>query len=420
MENVRKLIQLAKDNIGEDVPWSTITKLDLSGKGLSELPDDLHKHLPNLSILFLSDNHFAELPPVIGKCPKLQMVAFKNNNMKSIHPQALQPQLRWLILTNNQLTELPSNIGHCGLQKLMLSGNKLKKLPSSLSNCSNLELIRLASNELTEAPLELLRMPSLKWVALSDNPFLTVQPPATVSLPILEGLDETSGTILGQGAGGVTRKIDYKGVPVAVKVYSGNMTSDGLPAMEKQIIAIVSTLQSAGFIELLGQSESGFLVTEFLDKFRPLGGPPSMETCTRDVYNESQVLSWDEGCNLLTVLLEALRELHSLGVTHGDFYAHNILVSDDLKSVKLSDFGAAYLYDKDAEYGNLIQNIELRAFGVLVEEVAKQLNDSTHKSRLEQLHALCFQSGSTFDSVSIWLKQRSLSDMAEAFGGGDE
>jgi Leucine-rich repeat (LRR) protein len=71
--------------------------------------------------------------------------------MKRIHPDALQPQLRWLILTGNSITELPATIGRCKkLQKLMLSGNAIESLPESIDQLSNLELVRLACNQLHE------------------------------------------------------------------------------------------------------------------------------------------------------------------------------------------------------------------------------------------------------------------------------
>ena len=84
------------------------------------------------------------------------MISFKENGMKSIHPQALQPQLRWLILTGNRLTSLPEEIGKCHkLQKLMLSGNCIERLPNSIGACERLELIRLACNRLTEVSIGL-------------------------------------------------------------------------------------------------------------------------------------------------------------------------------------------------------------------------------------------------------------------------
>jgi Leucine-rich repeat (LRR) protein len=71
--------------------------------------------------------------------------------MKRIHPDALQPQLRWLILTGNHITDLPETLGRCEkLQKLMLSGNELTFLPESINKLRRLELVRLACNQLEE------------------------------------------------------------------------------------------------------------------------------------------------------------------------------------------------------------------------------------------------------------------------------
>lgn len=54
----------------------TLEILDLSANALTALPDDLPR-LHKLRILFCSDNHFTELPAVIGQCPALEMVGFK-------------------------------------------------------------------------------------------------------------------------------------------------------------------------------------------------------------------------------------------------------------------------------------------------------------------------------------------------------
>lgn len=53
---------------------NVLTKLDLPGCQLSELPMSLPDALPNLSILFLSNNKFTEVPAVIGECKKLQVL----------------------------------------------------------------------------------------------------------------------------------------------------------------------------------------------------------------------------------------------------------------------------------------------------------------------------------------------------------
>ena len=123
---------------------------------------------------------------------------------------------------------------------------------------------------------------------------------------------------------------------------------------------------------------------------------------------------------MLSVLLDALVQLHRSGITHGDFYGHNILVQrSDLKQVRLSDFGAAFFYDKDARYGKLLQTIELRAFAVLVEEVAALLNEDNKKTRLAELASRCHDTSASLDKVQIWWQQQLLADMATAFGVDD-
>lgn len=78
----------------------------------------------------------------------------------------------------------------------------------------------------------------------------------------------------------------------------------------------------------------------------------------------------------VNVLLYSLQLLHMHGITHGDCYGHNVLISfgdkkdeDDNTSgvsinVRLSDFGASFMYDMNAEYGTYIEKIKMRAFQV--------------------------------------------------------
>lgn len=324
------------------------------------------------------------------------MVSFKSNGMKRIHPDALQPQLRWLILTDNQIDEMPKEIGRCViLQKCMLSGNSLRSLPDEISNCTNLELIRLASNQLQEPPMALLKLPNLNWVALSENPFLSGVAPVSSDAPSLPTLTDPAlqqeGEILGKGASGVTRQVTWNERPVAVKTYLGTMTSDGNPQQEKHLSLTASTIQSPCLIQVLGQTPNGSLVMELLQNYQTLAGPPSMESCSRDVYETDQQLTEEQADCMVTGLVEVLRELHDRSITHGDFYGHNILVSqDDPRKVKLSDFGAAFFYDRNAEYGKYVEQIEMRAFGVLVGEIASLLpSGSALAAKLKELKTKC-------------------------------
>ena len=419
-EGLTKLVELAKldlDLATIQFPLEDVTILNLSGCGLEELPVGFEKAFPNLSILFLSGNRFREMPKVIGDCPRLQMVAFKSNQMESIHPDALKPQLRWLILTDNSISEIPDTIGRCKLlQKCMLSGNRLRKLPETIGNCKNLELIRLASNQLAEPPTELLQLPLLAWVGLSDNDFMKpgdsfVDKP----LQLLDGIDNSAGEVLGQGAGGVTRKVSFQGRPVAVKTFGAAMTSDGKPAQERTISCVASTLTSPALIEVLGQTPDGSLVMEFLDQYEAIAGPPSMESCSRDVYSPDMALTRKQGISIVTNLLQAMAQLHQKGIAHGDFYGHNILVhKEDPSQVRLSDFGAAFFYDK--EMLPLLERIELRAFAIFVQEICDIVAEE--ENELPALVDRCLNEKESFDSVFIWWKQRQLKDMALAFGSG--
>jgi len=397
---------------------SALTKLDLPNLGLTELPTCLPRTCPSLSILFCPKNKFVEVPPIIGKCPELQMVSFKEcQTITSIHPEALQPQLRWLILTGNKISKLPDTIGRCHkLQKFMLSGNLISELPPPeiLSNLNNLELIRLACNKLTKPPVELLEAcPNLRWAAFAGNPFLeTLAPTAPVEsslLPILDDpvLDDDSWPVLGKGAGGVTRKVPWKGRDVAVKTFAGELTSDGSPQDEKAISKLVTTAsgEDSSLIALLGETKTGgALVMEFLKGYSALAGPPSFVTCSRDVYGDESKASL-ENFPLWKIAIDTLRvlsKLHSLGVTHADFYAHNILIQPDTNSVKVSDFGAAFSYRCNNErFVSLVETVELRAYTVLVEELfglaIEKKEDSKHPWR--ELLKECRAPGMNFDNL---------------------
>ena len=450
---LRALVRMAKGSIADNVPFSEITKLDLSDCGLDEsfLKNEYAALLPNLSILFLSHNHFTEIPAVIGLFPKLQMVAMKSNHLQSIHPDALQSPLRWLILTDNALQQLPDTIGRCTqLQKLMLSGNRLTSLPAALSqHCTQLELIRLATNQLIEPPLALLQqLPNLKWVALANNPFLPQQQPQQhpvlshePPVNVIEDEDLSSsedGEVLGHGASGVTRKQFYQGQPVAVKTYHTTtvVTSDGRPQDERTISMAVSQLNagsaSRAFVRVLGQCRrTGALVMEYLENYVSLADPPSFTSCTRDVYSGRPAwLSGRAAVHVVTVLLDALHQLHAHNIAHGDFYGHNILIQNNvdhyqkLNQVRVTDFGAAFFYDGTAEYAPWLGTIELRALAVLIAEVSTDLllpneeedDEIAVKSHLAELVRACLREGATLEQVQVWWTQRRLREMATSFG----
>ena len=357
----------------------TLEVLNLSGNALSSLPDDLGR-LHKLQVLFCSDNQFAEVPAVLGQCPQLSMVGFKANQIRTLPGAALPPSLRWLILTDNQLEALPPEIGSCTqLQKLMLAGNRLTELPETLARCTNLELLRIAANQLTELPAWLLALPHLAWLAYAGNPFAEAAEAAALARNPIHAIDWAELTIeqqLGEGASGViyrARRAFAQLPEVAVKLFKGAVTSDGLPHSE--MAACISAGPHPHLIAVQGkisQHPAGVegLVLELINPaFGNLAGPPSLATCTRDVYAPGTEFRLETALRIAQGIASATAHLHAQGILHGDLYAHNILNTPTGEAL-LGDFGAACFFAlEDVATATTLQQLEARAFGCLLEEL---------------------------------------------------
>ena len=385
----------------------TLEVLDLSNNRLRSLPDDFDR-LQNLKILFLSQNEFDHLPEVLGRCSQLSMVGFKANRIRVVSGAAFPPLLRWLILTDNAIEELPPEIGQLKfLQKLMLAGNQLKTLPEEMVNCTSLELIRLAANQLDALPEWLLTLPKLSWLAFGGNlgQSFKLQNPMDI-----QWQDLILGDRLGEGASGIIHGAGWQNedgrLDVAVKIFKGAVTSDGLPEAEMQ--ACLAAGSHENLVGVLGQivnppSGQCGLVLPLLDReFEILGGPPNFESCTRDTFESHRTFTPSLILNIAQGIASAAAHLHDRGISHGDLYAHNILVNRSGKPV-LSDFGAASLYEPGSELGLKLEQLEVRAFGCLLEDLLDRCLENELTLMLRQLQQSCLQSNSflrpTFRSI---------------------
>jgi len=347
--------------------------LDLTDNNLSSLPEDFYR-FKKLKRLFLSNNQFNHIPKVLAKLPELSMIGIRNNQIKTFEENSLPLSTRWLILTDNELTTLPNSIGDLkSLQKCMLSGNKLSFLPKTFAHCTNLELLRISANKLEGFPTLLLSLPKLSWLAYSANPFCKKHPKIKDKLKVVSWEELEIKELLGEGASGNIYKAIYEKKEVAIKIFKGEMTSDGLPQEEMDIN--ISMGVHKNLIDVLAKvsnhpENKDVLILELIpSSFKNLGLPPSLESCTRDTYPSNFKLSIEDSLKILKEMANAAFHMHERGIMHGDFYAHNIMIDKNYNSI-LGDFGAASYYELEKiEIKNTLEKIEVRAFGCLIQEL---------------------------------------------------
>ena len=370
----------------------TLEILEIGPGTLSELPRDFGR-LRRLRVLFCSGHRFARLPPVLGECPELSQIGCRDSHVREVPGEALPAQLRWLTLTGNRIETLPRAIGERPrLQKLMLAGNRLADLPETLADARHLELIRIAANRIVRLPPWLARLPRLAWIAYAGNP---CEPERAVpAVADVAWADLRLGRILGEGASGRIMEADWhrdgEVRSVAVKLFKGAMTSDGLP--EKEMAACLAAgghpHLTGGFGRISGHPDrsQGLVMNLLPSGWDALSGPPSLESCSRDVYAPGLTLSLAVATGLARSAARAIAHLHGRDLLHGDVYAHNLLWDGTTGEAVLSDFGAASTLPAGSE-GTALRRVEMRAWGILFGEVLDRCEEAAPD--LRRLEAAC-------------------------------
>lgn len=361
----------------------TLEVLDLTGNRLSSLPATLAQ-LTKLHTLFASNNRFTVLPPVLGQLPVLDTLGFKANRIAEVPAVSLSPSLRWLILTDNDIPAMPSTLTACRrMQKLMLAGNRLARLPEGMGRLQRLELLRLSANRFERVahalPDELLALPRLAWLAHAGNPFSEAREHTLAEARSIRWSELHLQDLLGEGASGHIHAarwlpVDGPAQDVAVKLFKGSVTSDGLP--ESEMAATLAAGRHPDLVGALGvlvdhpSGTHGLVLPRLAPHWKPLAGPPSMASCTRDVYTAGLRLPASHTVAIARTATAALDHLHARGLTHGDLYAHNLLVDGEGQGL-VSDFGAAsFLPVDDMARAEALKAVDRRALQVLLHEVA--------------------------------------------------
>jgi hypothetical protein len=372
----------------------TLEVLDLAGNALTALPTDMAR-LKKLRVIFCSGNRFERLPPSLGDCPALSQIGFRKTGLREIPGESLPLGLRWLTVTDNALATLPAALGERpALQKLMLSGNRLSALPETLAAAGRLELLRLSANAFASLPAWLMRLPRLAWLAYAGNEF--DPPPAAASSAQVEWRELQPEGMLGEGASGLVHRAlwqppgDAPARLVALKLFKGRMTSDGLP--EREMAALLAAGAHPHLTHALGrltghpEEFEGLVMPLLPPHWRPLAGPPSLESCSRDVYDPDLRFAPEAALHLARGIGEATAHLHARGLLHGDLYAHNTLWDGVFGEGVLSDLGAAACLP-GGEAGIGLQRIEVLAWGILFGELLERSPGAA--SGLHALHRHC-------------------------------
>lgn len=372
----------------------TLEVLDLSFNALKTLPSDFSR-FKKLKRAFFSNNLFTEVPSGFKECEALYMLGFKANEIETFEEDILPLSISWLILTDNAITALPKSIGDLHkLRKFAMAGNRLTELPSEMKNCKDLELIRLSANVLNEIPLWLLELPSLAWLAFSGNPCAMIE---DVSLSEIPYTDLEVKELLGEGASGEIYKAYSTSLDkdVAFKLFKGAVTSDGYA--KDEMCAYMHTKEHKNLIKVLAKLEGderlGLILELIPKRYKNLGLPPSLDTCTRDTFEQNQKFTIKTIATLAKDMASVAQHLHASGLMHGDFYAHNILINDEAQSY-LGDFGAASFYKDNKE---AYERVEVRAYGCLLEDLLNLCEevDNTQYKSLKKLSARCMDSNTS-------------------------
>ena len=194
------------------------TRLELRGRGLSELPTDLFAlggklstldasqnsiraipeelaQLEGLVELTLSENRLQSLPASICDCAALARVDCSRNQLRSL-PEGLGrlTSLLYLDLSRNMLAGHVSIEGTSKLQRLDLSQNRIGSL--LLDGCESLSELYLAQNQLTALPSAIANgeLRALATADLSNNK-LRVLSVHMVHLRALQRLDLSNNSL---------------------------------------------------------------------------------------------------------------------------------------------------------------------------------------------------------------------------------
>ncbi|NWY31817.1 MFHA1 protein, partial [Pheucticus melanocephalus] len=165
--------------------------LNLSGRGLEELPEEVGAALSGLRVLSLRRNRLARLPAAalrhLGRLAELDLSHNRLRGLGDGGALAGLRGLRKLSLSHNELGAegpgLPPRLAELGcLEELDLSFNRLRRLPEGLGRLRHLRTLDVDHNLLPSFPAPLLELAALEELDCSGNRHLGALPEGIAAL----------------------------------------------------------------------------------------------------------------------------------------------------------------------------------------------------------------------------------------------
>ncbi|NXU17188.1 MFHA1 protein, partial [Pardalotus punctatus] len=165
--------------------------LNLSGRGLEELPEEVGAALSGLRVLSLRRNRLGRLPAAalrhLGRLAELDLSHNRLRGLGDGGALAGLRGLRKLSLSHNELgaegSGLPPRLAELGcLEELDLSFNRLRRLPECLGRLRHLRTLDVDHNLLPSFPTPLLELTALEELDCSGNRHLGALPEGIAAL----------------------------------------------------------------------------------------------------------------------------------------------------------------------------------------------------------------------------------------------
>ena len=162
---------------------TNLTSLDLSSNQITEIPEVIGS-LTNLTELYLWGNQITEIPEVIGSLMNLTKLYLGDNPIMKI-PEVIGnlTNLTRLYLGGGQITQIPEVMCKLtNLTKLNLALNQITRIPEAIGKLANLTVLSLHSNQITQIPEAVIQLTKLEKLELRGNP-ISIPPDILVPQP---------------------------------------------------------------------------------------------------------------------------------------------------------------------------------------------------------------------------------------------